>query len=63
VVPKVAIEVATSVIQTGNSYKGYYEERVIKGGEVVKTAQSRRQFIKERTTSIYSSYKPNNCYN
>ena len=28
-IPKVAIEVATSIIQTGNSYKGYHEERVI----------------------------------
>jgi len=29
VVPKVAIEVATSVIQIGSSHRGYREERVI----------------------------------
>ena len=32
IVPKIAIEVATSVIQTESSYKGYCEKKVIKGG-------------------------------
>ena len=31
-VPKVAIEVATSVIQIGSSCGGYREERVMQGG-------------------------------
>jgi CO dehydrogenase/acetyl-CoA synthase delta subunit len=62
-VPKVATEVATSVIQTGSSRGGYREERVMKGGEAVGTAQSRRQSTKERTASICGSYEPNNCCN
>ena len=34
-VPKVAIEVATNIIQTGSSYRGYHEgqaKKVIQGG-------------------------------
>jgi hypothetical protein len=35
IIPKIAIEVATSIIQIGSSCGGYREERVIQGGEVV----------------------------
>ena len=47
-VPKVATEVATSVIQTGSSHKGYREGWATH---------------KERTASICGSYEPNNCCN
>ena len=32
IIPKIAIEVATSVIQTGSSRGEYYKEKVIQGG-------------------------------
>ena len=64
-VPKVTTKVATSVIQTGSSCGGYHKGYIKKSniGGAVKLIQSHKQFIKERTASIYSSYKANNCYN
>ena len=60
-VPKVAIEVATSVIQTGSSYGGYCEERVIQGGSSWNSIVTQASIKKELLVSAVA--KPDNCCN
>ena len=60
-VPKVAIEVATSVIQTGSSRGGYCEERVIQRGNSWNGIITQASIKKELPISMAA--KPNNYYN
>ena len=61
IVPKVAIEVATSIIQTGSSRGGYRKERVIQGGSGWNSIITQVSIKKELPVSIAA--KPNNCRN
>ena len=61
IIPKVAIEVATSVIQTGSSRGGYREERVMQGGSgwngIVTQASTKKEL------PVSAAAKPDNCCN